>query len=72
MTKTESVHCYGCNGVGYARHINLLGIKKIKPCTRCKGMGKLYAEVGTPAWKKGKAIGAVGVGEYKSINEDRK
>ena len=62
--RVESVHCYLCYGSGLVRVMNMAGIKRIKPCTRCKGVGRLRAEVGSDIWKKCKKVGAVGLWRY--------
>ena len=63
MKGYESVHCYKCAGTGLIGKINMAGIKSMRTCKHCKGIGRLRAEIGSDIWKRGNDISAVGLGK---------
>ena len=70
--KVESVACYLCKKTGQIRIMNAAGIIRFKACTRCKGIGKLFAKVDSKEWIKGKKIGATGLWNHDIVRLSRR
>ena len=60
----ESVRCYLCKGTGMYGVLSIsTGIKTLKNCKKCKGLGRIRREVDSEEWKKGKRV-SYGLGEW--------
>ena len=53
----ESVHCYKCKGSGlYGVLDATTGLKRVKNCKKCKGIGRVWANIGSREWELGRKV----------------
>ena len=67
--KWESVHCWKCVGSGLMGKISAIGVKSVKMCKHCRGVGRLRVEVGSYAWKKGREVSGIGLGKRIRVRD---